>query len=108
MVEKYNKLVRDNIPNIIKNSGKKVEYRVLNIKEYKEALKKKLIEEATELLGAKTRFSMMEELADIQEVLLAIYAVYGFRHQEIKNWGVKKAMLKGGFHKRYLLESVKE
>lgn len=108
MIKEYNKLVRDNIPNIIMQNGKKVKYRVLNKKEYKEALKKKLIEESEELLNANTRYSMMEELADVQEVLLAIYMAYGFDAKDIKNWEVRKSVVKGGFHKRYFLENVED
>ncbi len=38
----YNKLVRDNIPNIIVGNGEEPITRILNDKEYKEELEKKL------------------------------------------------------------------
>jgi len=41
----YNKLVRDNIPSIIENDGCKCVTKVLNEKEYKVELYKKLQEE---------------------------------------------------------------
>ena len=41
----YNKLVRDNIPNIIKSNGENPIIRILNDEEYKIELEKKLNEE---------------------------------------------------------------
>ncbi len=41
----YNKLVRDRIPEIIKNKGETPVTRVLKESEYKEELEKKLLEE---------------------------------------------------------------
>lgn len=41
----YNKLVRDQIPNIIKEKGETPVIKVLNEDEYKKALEKKLYEE---------------------------------------------------------------
>ena len=45
----YNKLVRDNIPNIIANDNEEVFTSTLTIEEYQEALLNKLQEEATEV-----------------------------------------------------------
>lgn len=44
MEQIYNKLVRDKIPNIIKNNGGEPYTRILSNDEYIENLKKKLIE----------------------------------------------------------------
>lgn len=41
----YNKLVRDNIPNIIKEKGETPITRILNDNEYKKELENKLYEE---------------------------------------------------------------
>jgi predicted house-cleaning noncanonical NTP pyrophosphatase (MazG superfamily) len=65
----YNKLVRDNIPKIIENDGKKYKSRILNDEEYEVELRKKLIEEATELSEAKTEEEKIYELADIYEII---------------------------------------
>ncbi len=64
----YNKLVRDGIPEIIARDGKKPVTRILDDKEYIDELVKKLGEEYEEF---KTELSL-EELADIQEVVLAL------------------------------------
>ena len=46
MVQIFNKLVRDNIPNIIENNGEKAITRILSDKEYRVELYKKLLEES--------------------------------------------------------------
>ena len=68
-MKKYNKLVRDNIPNIIKNEGLDYKTRVLDDKEYEVELRRKLIEEATELFEAKNIEEKIYELADIYEII---------------------------------------
>ena len=45
MEQIFNKLVRDNIPDIIHNNGKKAITRILSDEEYKQELEKKLYEE---------------------------------------------------------------
>ena len=48
MYEKMNKLVRDNIPNIIEQKGDKPDFVILDSFDYYNELKKKLSEELTE------------------------------------------------------------
>lgn len=50
-----NKLVRDNIPNIIKENGEVPITRILTDEEYKKELEKKLDEELQEVLEATGR-----------------------------------------------------
>lgn len=102
----YNKLVRDNIPEIIAKSGKKVTFRALKDAELKKALHRKLIEEAEELINAKTAEEAIEELADICEVICAIYP-----NKEISDLitaMLKKEKEKGVFEHGFFLESVEE
>ena len=69
----YNKLVRDNIPQIIKDSGRTANYFTIdNDAHFEKALKAKLIEEANELLLAETEEETVEELADIVTVLATL------------------------------------
>lgn len=104
----YNKLVRNKIPDIIQEQGKKVNYRVLSRKEYQQALKEKLIEEANELLQAKTTAEIMEELVDIQDVLLGIQDAFDLSWLEIEEVHATKRYKKGSFSNQYFLESVEE
>ena len=46
MKVEYNKIVRDKIPQIIRDSGRTCEYKILGESEVKEALKEKLLEKA--------------------------------------------------------------
>jgi predicted house-cleaning noncanonical NTP pyrophosphatase (MazG superfamily) len=63
----YNKLVRDNIPNIIKSKGETPVTRILSEDEYKNELEKKLYEEYKEVIEASGS-DRIEELADMLEI----------------------------------------
>ena len=67
----YNKLVRDKIPNIIKEKGETPVVRVLDEIEYKNELEKKLYEEYKEVIQASGD-DRLEELADMLEVIRAL------------------------------------
>ena len=62
---RYNKLVRDRIPEIIEASGKRCEYSILSGDAYLHMLDEKLNEELAEYQDSKS----MEELADLLEVI---------------------------------------
>ena len=84
MEQIYNKLVRDKIPNIIKNNGGKPYTRILSNEEYIENLKKKLIEECNEVISAKTKEDILEELADTFEVVRSLAKAMGYSYE--KRW----------------------
>ncbi len=67
----YNKLVRDKIPNIIKEQGETPVIRILDEIEYKNGLEKKLYEEYKEVIES-TGDDRIEELADMLEVIRAL------------------------------------
>lgn len=73
----YNKLVRDNIPSIIQEDNEIPITRILSDAEYRQELYKKLLEECNELITAKTSNNIIEEAADIFEVLKAISELEG-------------------------------
>lgn len=101
---KHNKLVRDKIPEIIAESGKKVTFRVLNDDEYKIELEKKLDEEVAEFHESKS----LEELADILEVFCALSMAHGFKFFEVYNKAIAKSDERGGFAKRIFLVEVED
>ncbi len=68
MKREYNKLVRDRIPEIIEQAGKKCEIRIANDEELFSLLVQKVREELTELEEKPS----LEEMADIQEALDAL------------------------------------
>lgn len=98
---KYQKLVRDKIPEIIAAGGEKAVIRKLDNDEYLEKLVKKLKEECEEFALAKN----LEELADIQEVILALADKIANR-AELEVMRKKKLEERGGFSKRVFLEET--
>lgn len=98
----YNKLVRDKIPEIIAADGKTAKTRILNKEEYLEELIKKLAEEYEEFKADQN----VEELADIQEVILALADALNIKHSELAKTLSNKALERGSFKKRIFLEGV--
>lgn len=95
----HNKLVRDKILEIIDQAGDTPVSRVLGEEEYFVELVKKLGEEYEEF---KADLSI-EELADIQEVVLALADTIASR-AELEKVRAEKANKRGGFEKRIFLE----
>lgn len=102
----YNKLVRDYIPNIIRKEGNTCETQILEDKEFLFELKRKLIEESTELLEAKSFENTLEELADIYEVLEAILMEEKIDLFDIQKERVFKNRDKGAFEDKVFLKRV--
>ena len=102
----HNKLVRDNIPQIIVKSGKSFKIKILDQKNYQIELKKKLIEESSELLKTTSKSEMINELADIYEVLDYILIENKIDLLEVKKRRVQKNMTNGGFDEKIYLEYV--
>lgn len=100
----YNKLIRDRIPEIIKEDGNESEIKVLDNEEYLVELNKKLREELNEYLES----GEVEELADIAEILYAIAKYKGVDAGEFDSIRIRKAEKRGGFEKKLFLISVKE
>lgn len=99
---KYNKLVRDKIPEIIEKSGKSCETEVLSDIEYLNMLDVKLEEELKEYYQDKS----LEELADLLEVIFAITEARGYSIAELEKLRQKKANERGGFMQKILLKRV--
>lgn len=103
----YNKLVRDNIPNIIENNGEVAITRVLDSKEYRCELYKKLNEECLEVISSKTKDETLEELADVLEVLKSIAELENVKLEDVIEIAKQKRLKRGGFEKRIFLERTK-
>lgn len=101
---KYNKLVRDRIPEIIKNNGKKAVVRKLDAQEYKNFLDKKLCEELQEYLDSDS----VNELVDLAEVIHAILKYKGIQIFDFYGIQRMKADERGAFDQRLLLVEVIE
>jgi predicted house-cleaning noncanonical NTP pyrophosphatase (MazG superfamily) len=101
-VKKFDKLVRDRIPEIIESNGKSCVTEVAS----KEVYLKKLIDKLQEEVEEFVENPCLEELADILEV------VYTIEHAT--DWGslilaqLDKRCERGGFKKRLILKEVSE
>lgn len=107
-MQKYDKLVRDHIPDIIRSRDGEPIVRVLNDEEYWEYLLKKDIEELEEVKKAESLAEIKEELADKLELIRAMAEYNGFRLEDIIEEADRKKQKNGGFQKRLLLEKVIE
>lgn len=99
---KSNKLVRDKIPEIIKKKGKIPITHIASDSEYWEKLKQKFREEVEEYLADENE----EELADVLEVINAIYDFKKIKKRNLEAIRKKKAKERGGFKKRIILENI--
>lgn len=98
----YNKLVRDNIPDIILKDNELPITRKLDDKDFIKELNRKLQEEVNEYLEAEN----IEEMVDILEVIRAILEYKGVSYEEIENKRIKKANKRGAFKDKIFLEKV--
>ena len=99
MMIKYDKLVRDRIPEIIEKSGGTCTTRTCREGEFMERLVEKLEEEVAEF----RRNSSLEELADIFEVFHALIDELGGSAEEVERIRREKLDKRGAFSRRILL-----
>ena len=99
---KYDKLIRDKIPEIIEQSGKKCIVEVMDNDTYIEYLDQKLNEELSEYQQDKS----IEELADLLEVIYAVAVARGYSVEDLERIRVEKAEKRGAFEKRLRLQGV--
>jgi len=102
-VVKYNKLIRDKIPEIIKEAGWVPTIRILKREEFLGALEKKILEEAGELIEAKDKKGISEEIVDIQELIDVLESEMKLTKLEVKKLQAAKRKKRGGFKKRLFL-----
>jgi predicted house-cleaning noncanonical NTP pyrophosphatase (MazG superfamily) len=98
----YDKLVRDEIPRVIReNDEEPITHRVEG-DAYEERLAAKLREETDEYLEDRDP----EELADVLEVVETLVEVVG--REEIERLRAEKAEERGGFREGIVLEAVED
>ncbi len=101
--QEFNKLVRDRIPARISNTGELVRVRRLTGDPLLRALREKLVEEALEALDARDHDAIVEELADVEEVIDAILKQLKARRGHLRSRQGKKRLRAGGFNEGYVL-----
>ena len=98
----YNKLIRDKIPEIIKDSGKTPIVEKAIGEELLELLNSKLIEELDEYNVS----GEIEELADLVEVIYGILKHKGIYLEEFESIRQEKKLKRGAFDKGLVLIKV--
>ena len=102
---KYNKAIRDKIPEIIKNSGNNCNVKKLTDDEFLIEIEAKLREELEEYFQNKS----VEELADIIEVVNRISVLRGVSEEELEKIRERKSIERGKFDENlFLLNSSNE
>jgi len=96
------KLVRNFIPQVIKEAGKDCRYHVATLEEIKELLYEKMIEEMQEFKEDPS----IEEAADMLEVLKTIFWAHCIDIEAVKVAAEKKRKARGGFWEGIVLEEV--
>jgi predicted house-cleaning noncanonical NTP pyrophosphatase (MazG superfamily) len=100
---RYDKLVRDKIPEIIAADGCMSKTRIATEEEYLTYLLEKLKEEALECEKKPT----VTELADVLEVVHAIARHHNVGLDELETVRKERLQSRGGFTKRIILEETK-
>ncbi|MCK9470308.1 MAG: nucleoside triphosphate pyrophosphohydrolase [Bacilli bacterium] len=93
------KLIRDNVPQIMKEANQICDYASIeNIELYIFALKEKLVEEVNEFLQK----SSLTELVDVQTVINALVKA-SVGEEKFKEEYDKRLEVAGGFDKKYIM-----
>ena len=101
---KYNKLVRDRIPEIIEASGKSCVTEILSDEAYLRLVDAKLDEELAEYHSDQN----IEELAELLEVIYAAAMARGYTVVQLESVRAAKAEKRGAFANKILLKEVIE
>jgi predicted house-cleaning noncanonical NTP pyrophosphatase (MazG superfamily) len=101
---KFNKAIRDKIPEIIQKDGHTCNIQTLSDEKFIIEIEKKLSEEVTEYQNDKNP----EELADILEVIYRISQLKGISKEELEKIRIKKLQDRGGFDKNLFLIDTSE
>lgn len=108
-IKKYDKLIRDKTPQIYFKKGIIPEVRnARNDKEFCIYLRKKILEEALEVVEKQDINKLKEEISDLVEVTDCLIRTLGISRKEIKEIKKLKDKKRGGFNKRLILIKTKE
>lgn len=105
---KYNKLVRDLIPQVIEARDKICNIRILKQSEHLEEIKVKMQEEALDFQKAASPKEAIEELADILELVHTAIQMYDVSYKQLEQIRTQKKRQRGMFSKGIYLIEVKD
>lgn len=108
-ITQKNKLVRDNVPNSIREQSRTPNLITLDDTTFQKELFNKLVDEANEVVESQNVSEhLLEELADVLEVIDSIVNLKKLNFDQIKNIQTEKRKKWGGFDQKIWLESVTE
>ncbi len=100
----YNKLVRDNVPDIIRGKRQDCEVRrITDMQEFQQELFKKIKEEGTSLAMARTKKQFLEEYADLMAVLEEIIYQLDITPDDLREIRSENLLRKGRYKKQHFL-----
>lgn len=99
------KLVRDQVPRLVREAGHQVQFREAAPDERARYLKRKVADEAAELLAADPG-QEREEVADLLEALETLLRVRGYDRDDLRLVKEAKRKRRGGFERFLIVESA--
>ncbi len=103
MRKPYNKLVRDNIPAIIRQHGDTCQIEIMTESEFQRALRQKIVEEAQEVMQTTTHSELVSELADLYEVVETLLHTNDITTDILRTEQERHRATRGGFMQRIKL-----
>ncbi len=103
----YNKLVRDNIPDMIRAKREQCESRqIADVQEFQQELFKKIKEEATSLAMVRSKEDFLGEYADLMMVFETIIKQLDISPEDVAEARKVNFLNKGGYkHQHFLIWS---
>lgn len=99
------RLVRDLIPQLVKDAGHNVTFRALDKEDKPNFLKQKVLDEAMELLHADLG-QETEEVGDVLEALEALIRVRDYGRENLRRVKEGKKKRRGGFERCWVVEAT--
>lgn len=104
----FNKLIRDKMPELFQEEGSKIDVRELHDKiDFLNILYKKAQEELQELFAAQSFTEIVEECADVEEVLQTFKQIHGISQDQIEAARLVKQQQRGGYNRQLFLTTVR-
>lgn len=106
----YNKLIRDNIPDFMKEEGLIFKVERVSNQEVVPYVINKFLEELEEVIDEMIECeedSLLEELSDLISVIFKIGSLYGIEKDAILDSEALKTDFSGGFENNIILKYVK-
>ena len=103
---KFAKLVRDKALQNLMAEGVLVQHEILPKGQMIKLLREKLLEEATEVAEEESREAIIEEMADLMQVVLTLMHELDINEGEVEQARIKKNRTTGAYEKALYIEKV--